>query len=357
MTTQRVIASDATKNSFEEDRPNGLSLVSVAVAVEDITGFEDKYFETVRGAVEEYNIKTQYPLIKDKYISRWVVDWKREAARREIVMTLLETDCLDTIQITETYLKPQWIDLYAKSPSTNRRETANKFVDDILSSYYEIVSIWKYLETYEGGSNTHYNIMTDDFTGQRSSAWEDIGRWADEFIAVPQGDRTYPILSFADLLLGLLKQEVYPLRAGEIREYLEDLTPAYVNSDSVYQGDELRSIIPHDTGGIRTELHYPDPTVYIERGNMSPRKVKSLDSFDHACMYAHANNGCVKFFEESTDRHHLSAGDLIVCLNNNVDGLDDYEKFNDIKSANMVSVDEAVEIFRDDISSGLSMQS
>ncbi|WP_154019080.1 hypothetical protein, partial [Halococcus agarilyticus] len=100
--------------------------------------------------------------------------------------------------------------MYSEEEGEYRREKANEFVENILFQYYDIVPIWKYLERYEGGDSTHYNVMTDDFSGQICGAYQEIGNWCETFDVIPYGDRTYPILSLADLTTGLLKQEVYP---------------------------------------------------------------------------------------------------------------------------------------------------
>lgn len=347
--TEGIIATDSTRNSFEDARPNGVNLVSVAVSVTDVAEFESRYFAIIAQALDEYGINSEHPLIKSEHISRYVVDWRRKEARRSLVSELLDIDVLDTIFVTETYLRPQWIDLYEENPNVNRRESADKFVNDILSSYYEIVSVWKYLERYADGDATHRNVMTDDFTGQVCRAWDRIGELSETFVAVPQGDQTYPILSMADLLTGLLKQEVYPLRAGEIEDYLKSRTAAYVNTASVHKGEDLSSVVPYSTDGIRTELHYPDPTVYLERGSLSKKKVKSLDIFEKACMYAHSAGGCVKFLEENSDRHHFTSDDMILCLDGDPGSLRDYEYLNNTKSVTVTSPDDAVVTFNEAI--------
>lgn len=106
---------------------------------------------------------------------------------------------------------------------------------------------------------------------------------------------------------------------------------------------------PHSTDSIRTELHYPDPTVYLKRGNRSRKKIRSLDFFDQACMYAHEKRGCVKFFEENLDRHHFSQGDMIVCLDGDKDSVLDYQTMNDRRSVTVLGVEEAIEAFNEEI--------
>jgi hypothetical protein len=353
MGSEGIIAADATKNEFHEQHPNGVNLVSVAIAVEDREAFNDAYFEVVREKIAEYGFKLPHPVLKSKDISRYVPTWQVSTARKDIVSRLLAIDSLDTIFVTETYLTPSWIELYEDEPDAFRRETAQDFVRDILFQYYDIASLWKYLERYQGSSDTHYNVMTDYFSGQVCRAYQEVAEWSDEFQIVPQGDQTYPVLSMADLVTGLLKQEVYPLRTDEIQSYIEDETPGYVVSSSIRSPDEIQKFVPHETDSIRTDLNLPDPTVYIDRGRMDKDRVTSLDLFDHACLYAQRQGGCVKFFEESTDRHDFSGNDILLCLDGGAEQYTDYERLNTKYAVEVCRPDEAIERFLDEIPSAL----
>ncbi|CQR53865.1 hypothetical protein [Haloferax massiliensis] len=353
MSSDGIIAADATKNEFHKQHPHGVNVVSVAIAVGDHQKFNEKYFEIIKEKIEKYDIKLPHPILKSKDISRHIPTWQTEEARKDIVFELLSIDVLDTIYVTETYLKPKWIELYSDEEDEFRRMTSHDFVKDILFQYYDIVSIWKYLERYHGGDGTHYNVMTDYFSGQVCRAYQELGELADNFLIVPQGDQTYPVLSMADLVTGLLKQEVYPLRKDEIEEYIKDETPGYVVADSVYDGKDLERLVPHVTDGIRTDLNLPDPTVYIARGDVPKDRVTSLDMFHHACMYAQIKGGSVKFFEENNDRHHFSGEDILVCVDGNSEIYADYERLNTQYSITVFDAESAINHFLDEIPSGL----
>jgi hypothetical protein len=353
MSPDGVIASDATKNDFHDKHPNGISIISVAVAVENHDQFNTEYYNIIEDKIAQYGIKVPHPIIKDKFINRYVPLWSQEEARKDIVLELLSIDPLDTIYVTETYLKPTWIEMYREQDGTYRREPSYDFVENILFQYYDIISIWKYLEKYIGGENTHYNVMTDDFSGQICKAYEDVGQWCDSFDVIPFGDRTYPVLSLADLVTGLLKQEVYPLRRQEIKEYIQDETPAYVRAESVHDDDDLDKIVPHKTENVRTDILYPDPTVYIHRGRISKDRMMALDVFSHACTYAQHVGGCVKSFDESNDRYHLSGDDVIICLDNSSDEYLDYKELNSKYSAKVFNRGSGMEYLCDNIPSDL----
>lgn len=350
MPSDSIIASDATKNDFHDQHPNGFSAISVAIAIENREEFNDNYFDIISDKIQEYDIKSPVPIIKDKYINRYVPLWKQEEARRDIVLELLSLDQLDTIYVTETYLQPSWIELYEQEEDKFRREISYEFVEDVLFQYYDIISIWKYMERYRGSDPKYEHVMTDDFSGCVSKAYEELGEYVESFEAVPYGDITYPALSMADLVTGLLKQEVYPLRREEIQEYIQDDTSAYVETESVHN-DDLDKIKPHRTDNVRTDLLRPDPTIHIHCGeSVSKKRLYTLDVFRYASMYAQQQKGCIKLFDESNDSHHFNGDDIIICLDNDVSQFLDYQELNDKHSAKVLNREDATDYLIDNLS-------
>ncbi len=355
MTAEGVVASDATKNEFHNQHPNGFSAISVAIAIENQNEFNEAYFDIIKDKIDEYGIKSSTPIIKDKLINRYVPLWKQEEARKDIVLNLLSIDSLDTIYVTETYFQPFWIELYEEEDNEFRREISHDFVEDILFQYYDIISIWKYFERYSNSNSAYTKVLTDDFSGHVCRAYDQVGEYCDTFDAIPYGDVTYPALSMADLVTGLLKQEVYPLRREEIQEYIQDDTPAYVETESVHK-DDLNEIVPHKTDNVRTDLLRPDPTIHFHTGKETSKdKLKTLDLFSYACLYAQQNSGCVKLFDEPNDRHHFSGDDLIICLDNSSDSFADYEELNSKYSAQVLDRTEALEYLTNEIPPELTL--
>lgn len=344
-----VVASDSVRNRFDNKKPDGVATVSVAVAVSDISEFNESYESVIREFQSEHGVTAPHPIIKDQDITRWVPNWAQETARRDLVTELLAFDSLETIQITETSLDNQWIHMYERDRD-GEQLPSSAFVNNVLSSYYNIVSIWKYLKN--GGDRSRptpnrLNVITDDFSGKTFPAWEEVSQQVEQLNVVPQGDVTYPLLSFADLLMGLLKQEVNPLYSKSVYEFLKERTDAYVDADTV---KNVSKLVPSERQSIRQELYYPKPTVYVDKGGMPKDKLTSLDVFLHACRYAYQNEGCVKFFEESHDRDFLQDGDVIVTLGNNRSYLEDYRDLNTEKSVQVKTRDEVIDFLLSELS-------
>ncbi|QRY21734.1 hypothetical protein JT689_01630 (plasmid) [Halobacterium sp. GSL-19] len=357
------VASDATKYKFHDQRPNWISLAAVAVAVDDIEEFNEEYFDIIKKKSEKYGIQTQHPIIKDEDITRWVTDWERSKARREIVTELFAIDTLREIQFVETSLSPQWVTIFEENEDNKKRVNSQKFMNNYLEKYYNVVAIWEYLRKKKTRPEhlpfqqwpIHKNVMTDDFGGQISETWLDVGDLADQIEVIPQGDKTYPLLSLADLTMDMVKQQVENWDVQEIYELLKEITPeesAWVDSKAISHGDDLQKMVPHTTDSIRSIQHYPSPTVYLDSGNrFKSKKVKSLDFFDDACKYAQENGGCVKFFNESHDRDFMSSSDILVALDESkLSNLRDYEEMNDKKSVTVLTQKEASERFTEELS-------
>lgn len=337
-------------------------MAAVAVAVDDIEKFNEEYFEIIKEKSTEYGIQTQHPLIKDEDITRWVTDWEREDARQDIVTELLSIETIREIQFVETSLPPMWITIFGDNEEDKTRLDSQEFMNKYLEKYYNIIAVWEYLRKKKIRPEhlphrnwpIHKNVLTDDFGGHISEAWLDVGELANEIRVIPHGDKTYPLLSLADLIMDMVKQQVDEWDEQEIYEFLKEVTPedsAYVDSRAIDHGADLEKMVPHTTDSIRTILHYPSPRIYIETGDsLNSKKTKSLDIFDHACKFAQANKGSVKFFNEPHDRDFISKEDYLIVLDDDIEGIHHYEELNDRKSVTIMDRTEAMSFFETELS-------
>jgi len=341
---------------FDSQRPGGASLLSVALAVENIDLFDSKYKDIVSDKKSEYNIRVPFDIIKNKDINRWVADWVVEEARIDIATSLLDIESVETIQITETYFEPAWVDIYKDDNHSHERVDAQNLLTGKLSSYYNLVSIWKYINN-DGSrpTETRKNVLTDDFTGKYNRMWSELGGTSEHLNIVPNGDQTYPLLSATDVIMGYLEQEIYPLFAQNIYEHFrsfyddESENDAWIDADGLSTNSEyeFERMIPNRDETVRRSQHYPKPTVYIDRGDIERKELESLDVMRYACNYAHQKRGCVKSLDLQVDRHYITGGDLIVALGSQTNHLTRLSKLN--KSVKLIEGDEAIDYFQDNM--------
>lgn len=155
MSSDGWVASDATKYSLEDKRPDWVSLVSVAVAVDDLSSFNEEYYEIVRSYMSDFGIKRRFPVIKSDDISRWAEDWLIKEVKRDLVEELLQIEHLDTIQITETSLHSRWVTIFAEDGNREDTVRSEEFIDKYLQPYYNLISIWEYLRKSNNRPRTH----------------------------------------------------------------------------------------------------------------------------------------------------------------------------------------------------------
>lgn len=344
------VASDATKYSLKDQRPNWVSLVSVAIAVDDIVVFDQEYVDIVERKIDEYGINTQHPIIKNQDINRWGTDWERKNIREDIVVDLLSISAIKNIQIVETSLHSRWVKVFQSDENKSDRIPSEEFIENYLQPYYNLISIWEYLRKSDRRPSTYRNVLTDDFSGKSSPAWIQIGEMSEDLRVIPKGDQIYPLLSLADLVMELVKQEVDEWNEDHIYRYLKRVTPddsAYIDSDAVNDDEILEIIAPHTTHNINTALHYPSPVLYIESGDVNSNTLTSLDFFDHAAKFARENGGCVKFFHENQDRDYLTEDDYLIHLSNTKGKYRYLEELNDKRTPKILTCEEAKDLFSD----------
>jgi hypothetical protein len=97
--TDGWVASDATKNSLEDERPDWISLVSVAIAVSDIDSFDEEYDDIISEHTSRHGIPIQHPILKNKDLNRWCNEWERKTIRNGIISDLIKIECIYKIQL------------------------------------------------------------------------------------------------------------------------------------------------------------------------------------------------------------------------------------------------------------------
>jgi hypothetical protein len=195
--------------------------------------------------------------------------------------------------------------------------------------------------------------MTDDFSGKISPAWLEVGERAEKLKIIPKGDETYPLLSMADILMEYIKQEVDDWDEKEIYEHLRQYTPdksGWVDSDGIQTDKELKRIAPAYRTTINTAPYYPSPTLYLDTGGkFSSDVVTSLDFYDYALGFARKHGGCVKFFDENQDRDYITGNDYLICLDGDGAQYSYFQDMNATRVPEVLSLNEATELFQDDI--------
>jgi hypothetical protein len=352
MLTGGWVASDATIYSLKDERPDWLSLVSVAIAVDDLVEFDEKYTEIIEEKSEEHNINCRHPIIKNSDINQWTSDWNRKEVREDIVTSLLQISNISNIQIVETSLHSEWVTIFKDKENKKKQRRSEKFISEDLQPYYNLISIWEYLRKAGDRPDTHKNVLTDDFSGKVSPAWIQTGKMSDDLRIIPKGDQTYPLLSLSDLTLELVKQEVDNWHEKDIYEYLRGVTPddsAYIDSDAIDEKRDLKLIAPNRVHNINTVKHYPSPTYYVDTDGVGKNTLRSTEFYNHILRLAWTKDGCVKLFQENQDREYMSSEDTLICMKNSTSKYSYLTELNDNQAPTLLNVNEAKELLETEL--------
>lgn len=342
------IGSDATSHQItDEDGFDVTSLIAIAIAVENRSEFNRQYREVLARKSEEYGISIKRPVLKTHELWEGSTEWDYENIVSDFVGELLEIDCISNIHITITTLDRQTAPAYQQQPNS-KKYLGPKEIENEISNYYNLISVWDYLDEYSDAPWGTTNVLLDDFEGKDNEPWRRIGRISNKLMIIPQGDYTYPILSLADLTMDYIKGNIETWSEESIQAELEDVTPddsAFVNTKSLSSQSDIEKLTPISRRNIERKHHYPHPTIFIDRNGIDREKLRRFDIYHTISDYAYDNSGCIKYFNEHSDGGIIRDGDYIVCLGDDTSEYSNYKNLNKKEAPELLDVDAAFEEF------------
>jgi hypothetical protein len=350
--TDPWVASDSSTHAVKKSNYDPISLVSVALAVDDLSRFNSKYNSVISKKCAEYGIGLHRPVIKSHDINRFSPEWAREDALSDIVESLLQIDTIANVHFTETTLGEE---NDPTIPAYHAEDTPDVLgpneVRRKVEPYYNLVPVWDYLRSFGDAPFGYHNVLVDDFGGKESDIWHTIGKEVDELRVAPKGDQIYPLLSMTDLIMSYIAQEVSEWDEDTIHNHLEEITPkksAFAAAQSIDSKEDLQKIVPRSHHPAKTEIHYAHPVIYIEKGSRNKDRIQTTRAFDLLCDYANTHQGCVKFFNEDQDLKYMTSDDYMVSFDADADM---YKKYNGISGMvcfDTIGPEEIVSVFESD---------
>lgn len=343
------MASDSSTHTVKNSEYDPETLVSVAIAVDDLDDFNDQYHSIVSDGCSRHDVSPRRSVVKSYDLNEFAPEWEREAALRDIVENLLQIDTIANVHFTETTLGEEGQEVIPAyrtegTPQVLGPEEARKDI----RSYYNLVPVWDYLRNYGDASFGYHNVMVDDFGGKETDIWYSIGEKSERLRVIPKGDEVYPLLAMTDLTMSYIAQEVSDWHEDAIQDHLENVTPdksAFANARSIDSMDDLKKIVPRSRRPVKTQIHHPHPRICLERGKMDKKKMKTTEVFDQICEYAKDQEGCVKFFNESQDLKHMNDTDYLVSLDETADLYRKYKNISNMYPFDVVGPDNIEDTF------------
>ena len=323
----RIVAADSGKIRWD----NFLSLVGIAISIDNYGEFKHEYFEVISEHLEKYDLDGRRKIFKTQDLKNSLPAYDLEEFHVKLVEDMLQIPSIKRVQVTNSYI-------HQPVMTWKGHVEGLDFTDKILSQYYPIIPVWRYFVREKYPMET---VMINGIQGRITKAWKHVGKSAKEVYILPFGDQTSPAISLCDLLCGYIRHTVHRITATGIYEQLKNKTPAYVDTEFI--GDEyIDHISPSHTHSLKTELHYPHPLLLIKTSPELDRTIiQDSDLFIDLLSLANELNGAVSF--EDLKNHHkiLKKGDVFICMDN--------EGFQEMKMVEALNPSRKVEVMNIDM--------
>ncbi|MCG1003925.1 MULTISPECIES: hypothetical protein [Halobacterium] len=290
-----IVAVDTTSP------PGGdqMFLVGVAVEIDDLEHFRSYYFNTIRDFLRSHNVQLPFPVIKSRTVLEHLPSYSMRDHMSELVADLIENPEISRINVSiGWYGDDVNLEYDGKDPVHGA-----SFTSDVLSQYFEIVSLWRYHRSHE--RDLAPKAFVDNAAGKITPAWKYCGMEFDIDL-IPNGDLTYPSISTADIiaynLAGFLAGHDED-KFTEFPDLAEDYiinrrnwdTQPYIHAEAVNERytDHIVPTLPH---GIQDFLHYPHPVLFFHDQVLTGGDRSMLSRTDlhgAARKWAYENGGCV----------------------------------------------------------------
>jgi len=305
------VAVDASK-PVNDDR---LYNLGIAIEVSDNEEFEEYYFEKVGEFCEEYDINLPFDVIKGGLLSDRLPSYEYTEA-----ISYLSEKLVKNPGISRIHMCLGW---YSDSVSlpfhSDNSINGVKFASNHLSQYFPIVTLWRY--HYSNDYGLPDVAYVDNVQGKITKAWKYTGKQF-ELNLIPNADITYPSVSTADILsynISSLLPNDEPFSelkniAGSwlINNKNKSVDP-YV-SDEAVNSNFSDHIVPEYGYNIKSEIHYPHPTIYVVDDIFGEvdGEIEKTGIHAMARKYAYENRGCVVNVHAPTLPASINDEDVIL---------------------------------------------
>lgn len=303
------VAVDATKGGTET-----FYVLGVAIEVDDRESFEQHYFDVLAEFFDHYDLHSPFPVIKTADITNRLPSYKIGSGLDWLASKLVSNPHIERITVTFG-----WYDESVELDPGNEMRGI-QFASNFLHQYFPIVTLrWHH---HENDGLVPEQALVDNVTGRITDSWNTVGNEFDLDI-VPNGDRTYPSISTADIVASRIRS-VLPADAPLddyrkiafqwLKRNTSDDDEPYLYTESVDEADE-ELIVPDHPYNIHSELHYPHPVVFIRDTVLNDTEetvLQSLEFYEDAARYAYENDGCLCRLDVNQWPFTARDGDIVV---------------------------------------------
>jgi hypothetical protein len=195
----------------------------------------------------------------------------------------------------------------------------NTFASKFLEQYFNVVTLWQYHRSHE--YSLAESAYIDDLSGNITGAWQYVGNEFDLNV-VPSGDRTYPIISMADVLSYNIQQIInghkcdkfteFPAIAEQFLIREKGDADVYINGEYVNERN-TDQIVPTLPYSIKSEIHYPHPILFVYDDVIGNSDILPETDFHALCReWALEREGAVVTWAEDHLPAIIGDGDVVA---------------------------------------------
>jgi len=310
---RRVIKRDGNDGEFK-------SVLGIAVRVKDYETFDKEYKEAMEFAFSSFGLKKEYRYycindLKDnpkiwEILNKFSEKISPHIERVHVFYCLFSRKRLPRIKIYGRLAEREQIKL--SIPDINH----DKFISRYITNSFPGICAWRLME-YLSPGNVQFHI--DSYESHICEAEEELEKGKFTRFIFPSGDCINPIISTADLLIGLLDYRLEVKQDLLIFENIRPLFPEFGDRLLVYPilNKHLPKITPLDKVITDNTSVLKHPVYWIFKGgeDINAGTLKRSETYRNLLDVIAHKGGCAKLFDKKNDPDFIKPGDFGVFFN------------------------------------------
>lgn len=322
-----TIRKDRTPGHFE-------SVLGVAVKVNNYDSFVNDYKTAITSALSDNGIEPNY-------LYYCTHDLRHYKEYYDIVSSFSKTirDSIDKLHVFYTLFSPKRIEKVNVYGRYSRRtklhlshstRTYSQLIKEHLVNCFPAICAWRLMEHFAPNPSSII-FHLDSYSGRISEAYEELEESTFHRRVYPSGDCTNPVISTADLFLGLLDKRLEKQKRPLIFENIRPALSEFGENVLAYpiMNKHLPKITPIDNIPIDVSPHIPHPVFWVMKTDplLNAGVLKGSKAYRSLLDYAANQGGVVKLFEKAKDIRLFQNGDTGVYFDSKgKETIDSYKK-------------------------------
>lgn len=312
MFTRTTKKRDGTKGEF-------FSVIGIGIRVRDYDKFDKEYEKSMEKAFKDNGLEKKYKYYclndfegndrRDKVVESFIGNIQEHIHKVHIFYALFSEEKIKRIKVYGRYSKRTNTKLSAPD------RTQKQLIKEHLVNTFPGICAWRLMEFFRQGIQFHI----DFYEGHISEAQEELEKSQLGKFVFPSGDCINPVISTADILIGLLDKRLSEKNLYLLFENMRKALPEFNEKILVYPllNKHLPKITPIDKIPIDNNKYMRRPIYWIFKGEdiVNSKDLKRSETYRNLLDYASHKGGCVKLFDKNKDSKMMGDGDFGVYLN------------------------------------------